>query len=62
MSNFENNEIIMNHCIYASLSFQLLPCSPVLSADPVARDKFAKNCAEIVNHYGFDGIDIDWGK
>jgi GH18 family chitinase len=33
---------------------------PTLSADPVARDKFAKACAEIVQYYDFDGVDIDW--
>ncbi|EED94417.1 hypothetical protein THAPSDRAFT_261895, partial [Thalassiosira pseudonana CCMP1335] len=33
---------------------------PILSADPSARDAFAKNCVEILQYYGFDGIDIDW--
>lgn len=33
---------------------------PVISANPVARDAFAKNCVDILTYYGFDGIDIDW--
>lgn len=43
----------------------LYSCSdnfPTLSANPTSRDHFAKKCAEIVEYYGFDGIDIDWGK
>jgi chitinase len=33
---------------------------PTLSADPVARDNFARKCVEILTHHDFDGIDIDW--
>lgn len=35
---------------------------PILSANPTSRDNFAKQCAEVVDYYGFDGIDIDWGE
>ena len=31
---------------------------PVMSADPVARNNFAKKCAEILTYHNFDGIDI----
>ena len=33
---------------------------PALSADPVARDAFAKKCADILAYHDFDGVDIDW--
>ncbi|KAL3775108.1 hypothetical protein ACHAW5_001511 [Stephanodiscus triporus] len=33
---------------------------PTMSADPVARDAFARKCVEILSYYDFDGIDIDW--
>jgi len=33
---------------------------PTLSANPVSRDAFARNCVEILTHHDFDGIDIDW--
>ena len=33
---------------------------PALSADPVARDTFAKKCIEVLAYHNFDGIDIDW--
>ena len=33
---------------------------PALSADPVARDTFAKKCIDILAYHNFDGIDIDW--
>jgi chitinase len=33
---------------------------PTMSADPVARDAFAKKCVEILSYHDFDGIDIDW--
>lgn len=31
---------------------------PVMSADPVARNNFAKKCVEILTYHNFDGIDI----
>ncbi|MDI9506924.1 MAG: glycosyl hydrolase family 18 protein [Bacillota bacterium] len=31
-----------------------------MAADPAARVKFAENIVEIINEYGFDGVDIDW--
>lgn len=31
-----------------------------VSADPVARKKFAKDCLEFVEKWGIDGIEIDW--
>jgi chitinase len=33
---------------------------PGMSADPVARDNFARRCVEILAYHDFDGIDIDW--
>mmetsp|Transcript_20597 Transcript_20597/g.33952 ORF Transcript_20597/g.33952 Transcript_20597/m.33952 type:complete len:600 (+) Transcript_20597:196-1995(+) len=33
---------------------------PPMAANPTARQNFAKNCAKLVQHYDFDGIDIDW--
>lgn len=38
------------------LSFCSSDHFPTLSADPTARDNFAKKCAEIVEYYGFDGV------
>jgi len=33
---------------------------PPMAANPTARQTFAKNCAKLVQHYDFDGVDIDW--
>ena len=33
---------------------------PILSANPVSREAFARNCVEILGYHDFDGIDIDW--
>ena len=33
---------------------------PTLSANPAAREAFAKNCIDILTYHDFDGIDIDW--
>jgi len=33
---------------------------PTLSANPAAREAFAKNCVDILTYHDFDGIDIDW--
>ncbi|KAL7472651.1 hypothetical protein ACHAXS_013011 [Conticribra weissflogii] len=31
-----------------------------MAANPSSRQKFAKNCADLITSYGFDGIDLDW--
>jgi chitinase len=31
-----------------------------IAADPVKRQQFAEDCAELVSYYNLDGIDIDW--
>lgn len=31
-----------------------------IARDSAKRDKFANNVLNFLNHYGFDGIDIDW--
>ena len=33
---------------------------PGIAADPSRRRRFARQCREIIEAYGFDGIDIDW--
>lgn len=33
---------------------------PPMAANPESRKNFARNCARLVEHYDFDGIDIDW--
>eukprot|EP01084_Bolivina_argentea_P186232 321043_1 len=33
---------------------------PVMAASSIARNKFAKECVELIKDYDFDGIDIDW--
>ncbi|KAF8866209.1 glycoside hydrolase [Acephala macrosclerotiorum] len=32
----------------------------VPASSPVSRQKFASSCVELIKHFGFDGIDIDW--
>lgn len=49
-----DSNLTLNLCYFFSDNF------PTLSANPTSRDNFAKKCAEIVEYYGFDGIDIDW--
>jgi len=33
---------------------------PAMAANEDSRTKFADNCVELIEDYGFDGIDIDW--
>jgi len=33
---------------------------PQVAKDPLKRSMFAHSCIELINLYGFDGIDIDW--
>lgn len=33
---------------------------PAIAADEELREYFAKQCVELIEAYGFDGIDIDW--
>lgn len=33
---------------------------PGIAADPVKRQNFAQNCVQLIQAFGFDGIDLDW--
>lgn len=33
---------------------------PEMAADPVKRATFISGCQNLINQYGFDGIDLDW--
>ncbi|MFZ4542614.1 MAG: glycosyl hydrolase family 18 protein [Saprospiraceae bacterium] len=33
---------------------------PIIAADPQKRANFANSCVQLINQYGFDGIDLDW--
>jgi len=33
---------------------------PVMAKNEVSRTRFAEQCVELIEEYGFDGIDIDW--
>jgi len=33
---------------------------PVMAKNPASRNRFAQQCIELIEEYGFDGIDIDW--
>lgn len=47
--------------IYPSLGgWSLSDPFPVMAANDEARLNFVNNCVNLINEYGFDGIDIDW--
>ena len=47
--------------IYPSIGgWTLSDAFPPMAANPVSRARFAAQCAEMVEEYDFDGIDIDW--
>jgi GH18 family chitinase len=33
---------------------------PAIAADPVKRQQFAQSCVQLIQAFGFDGIDLDW--
>jgi len=33
---------------------------PAIAADPIKRSNFASSCVNLINTFGFDGIDMDW--
>lgn len=33
---------------------------PAIAADPVKRQNFAQQCVQLIQAFGFDGIDLDW--
>ena len=65
-SNFLNN--VQNYIIPKAREYgcwvivSVAPDSQwtAMAADPVARETFANNIVDLINEYGFDGVDIDW--
>lgn len=47
--------------LYPSLGgWSLSDTFPEMAADENARMNFAEKCIELIEDYGFDGLDIDW--
>ena len=42
------------------LSRKLSDAFPAMAASASSRENFANKCVELIEDYGFDGIDIDW--
>jgi GH18 family chitinase len=63
--NYEQGLIHLVHAagaeIYPSIGgWTLSDAFPAMAASSQARANFAKQCVELIEEYGFDGIDIDW--
>lgn len=47
--------------VYPSLGgWSLSDPFPAMAADGEARRNFVEKCVELIEEYGFDGLDIDW--
>jgi chitinase len=47
--------------VYPSIGgWSLSSAFPAMAASPTSRTNFANKCVELIQDYGFDGIDIDW--
>jgi chitinase len=63
--NYEEGLIYQAHAagaeIYPSLGgWSLSDPFPAMAADEVARSNFVENCAQLIEDYNFDGLDLDW--